>query len=87
MLLTRTLAKAVSADLAGDHANVHVLPVDLSPTSVFQITASLADSIREPLLAAFHQKLECPCGVSYYPFSDGSWVLENFTNQAVITPL
>ncbi len=87
VLMTHTLAKAVSADIGDNQVNVSVLPADVNTKSVWSVPAHVADGIRAPLLKAFALTLECPSGVSFYPFHDGSWVLENFTNEPVVARL
>jgi hypothetical protein len=67
--------------------NVSVLPADLNTKSVWSVPTQVADGIRAPLLKAFHLTLECPSGVGFYPFDDGSWVLEDFTNEPAVARL
>jgi hypothetical protein len=63
--------------------NVHVLAVKGDPKALLQLPQAALDELREPLLRPFHAAFRAPRRVALYLFRDGSWVVENFNDEAV----
>lgn len=63
----------------------HIKRVDIKadPEALLRLPQETLDALREPLLKALGYTLKCPARVAFYPFADGSWVLENFNAHAV----
>lgn len=82
VLLTDGLARQLTnrVDLAA--ANVQILPVQGNPKSLLELPQVRVDELRVPLLRALGTTFRAPVGVGLYLFEDGSWVVENFTDQA-----
>jgi hypothetical protein len=85
------LTDGLAAKLAGwdglDAPNVHLLPVKGDPQSLLALQPGELDTMRTPLLRPFDTTFKAPNGVALYLFGDGSWVVENFTDEAVTTEL
>lgn len=83
VLITDGLARELSQVKETHAGNVHIIKVNSDPKSLLQLAGSHLEEIRQPLLRAFHMEFKSPCRVAFYPFSDGSWVVENFNNEPV----
>jgi hypothetical protein len=83
VLLTEGLADRLprQVDLAQHH--VRTLAIKGDPASLLELPQAAIDSIREPLVRALGYTLKSPSRVAFYPFADGSWVLESFNDRAV----
>jgi hypothetical protein len=66
-----------------DASNIHVLPVEGDPKSLLQLSRDQLNDLRAPLLQPFHSDFMAPNRVALYLFRDGSWVVENFNDEAV----
>jgi hypothetical protein len=83
VLVTDGLAQRLSGIVKLDAPNVHVLPVKGEPKSLLRLTPGELDALRAPLLRPFKVTFAAPNRVALYLFRDGSWVFENFTDEAV----
>jgi hypothetical protein len=70
-----------------DAPNIRVLPLKGDPKSLLQLTQKELDELRAPLLRPFNATFKAPNQVALYLFRDGSWVVENFTDEAVTAEL
>jgi len=82
VLLTDGLAQSLTNCSPLNRANVHILSVKGEPKSLLQLTPPELDSIREPMLRPYKASLRSPNRVALYLFKDGSWVAENFNDEA-----
>jgi hypothetical protein len=82
-LLTDGLARQLSnrVDLAS--ARVTLLPVQGDPKSLLELPQSRLDTLRKAVLAPLRAHFQAPARVGLYLFTDGSWVVENFTDAPV----
>jgi hypothetical protein len=87
VLLTDGLAKALGDKMKLDRANVHVLGVKQDPKSLLDLDQAALDLLRAPLLKPFQADFKAPNKVGLYLFADGSWVVENFNDSAIIAEL
>jgi hypothetical protein len=76
---------AGKVDLSG--ANVHVLAVRGEPKRLLELSQKEVDDLRAPLLRPSGHALRAPNRVAFYPFADGSWVIENFNDESVTVEL
>lgn len=83
VLLTDGLAKRLGDAVSLKDPNVRVLAVKGQPKSLLELPQADLDALRAPLLKAAGLSLAAPNKVAFYPFQDGSWVLENFNDQPV----
>jgi hypothetical protein len=83
VLVTDGLARRLQAKLDLSKGNVHLLAVKGDPKSLLQMPAADLQQLRSPLLNPFHVSFEGPNRVGLYLFGDGSWVVENFTDDSV----
>ena len=87
VLLTDGLAQQLAKSVRLDSHNVHVLPVKGDPKSLLQLSIGDLDDLRAPLLLPFHSSFSAPNRVALYLFGDGSWVVENFNDEALTIEL
>jgi hypothetical protein len=87
VLLTDGLAQQLAGSVRLDSPNVHVIPVKGDPKSLLQLSLGDLDGLRAPLLRPFHSSFSAPNRVALYLFGDGSWVVENFNDEAVTIEL
>lgn len=83
VLLTDGLAHALGTRCKLESANVHVLAVNQDPKSLLSMDEAALDVLRAPLLRQFKVSFRAPNRVAFYPFADGSWVVENFNDEPV----
>ena len=83
VMLTDGLARQLSGKIDLKAANVVVLPVGGDPKSLLKLPQADLDPLRQRLLSPWQRSLVAPARVSLYLFDDGSWVLENFNDEAV----
>jgi hypothetical protein len=83
VLLTDGLAHQLSGKVNLNAPNVHTLPVMGEPKSLLKLSRSDLDELREPLLRPFRFVFSAPNQVALYLFRDRSFVVENFTDEAV----
>jgi len=67
--------------------NVHVLAVRGDPKRLLDLSQNELDGLRAPLLRPLRHSLRAPNRVAFYPFADGSWVIENFNDEPVSVEL
>jgi len=87
VLLTDALAQQLTSRIKLDAPNVQVLPVKGDPKSLLQFTPKQLDELRAPLLRPIQASFVAPNQVALYLFRDGSWVIENFNDEAVTVEL
>ena len=81
VLLTDGLARQLTNRVKIDLTNVHILPVKDDPKSLLKISQEELQALRAPLLLPLHATFSAPNQVALYLFGDGSWVIENFSDQ------
>ncbi len=86
-LLTDGLARRLTGKVTLSRENVSVLNVGGKPESLLDLDERELADIRRPLLDALGIKFDAPAEVALYPFSDDSWVIENFSNRGAIVSL
>jgi hypothetical protein len=87
VLITDGLAKELASSLDLKRPNVRILETKGQPASLLNLSQDAIDQIRGPLLAPLKKTFSAPNKVGLYLFSDGSWVIENFNDNAVQTSL
>jgi hypothetical protein len=87
VLLSDGLVRRLSGKLQLAGGNVDVLKVSGNPQSLLQMPRRQLDELRARLLKPIDAKLRAPANVAFYPFSDGSWVLANFSDREVTVEL
>jgi hypothetical protein len=83
VLLTDGLAKKLEGRVNLDAPNVRLLPMKGEPKSLLELPQAQLDELRAPLLGPFKTTFRAPNQTALYLFKDGSWVIENFTDQSV----
>jgi hypothetical protein len=83
VLITDGLQSRLGNALPAQAPNVQVLPVQGDPKSLLKLTPDQLSQIRPALLKPFQIRFQAPNQVAFYGFTDGSWVVENFNDQAV----
>ncbi|MGZ8940070.1 MAG: hypothetical protein ACXW32_12735, partial [Limisphaerales bacterium] len=83
VLITDGLATRLSKLRNVHTSNVFVLKVNGEPKSLLRLSNSDLSKLRAPLLGALNLRFEAPNRVGLYPFSDRSWVVENFNDEPV----
>jgi hypothetical protein len=83
VLVTDGLAARLSLEVDLEQHHVHKLAVAGHPAKLLELTEDEVDALRKPLLAALGHELSCPPRVAFYPFADGSFVLESFRDEPV----
>ena len=81
-LITDGLAEQVKAKVKLDAANVRVLNVKGDPKSLLALPQADVDAIRAMMLQPLNVSLKAPNKVGLYLFRDGSYVVENFNDEA-----
>lgn len=87
VLLTDGLKERLGDKVNLSGANVRVLAVVGDPKRLLDLPQKELDSLRDPLLRPLNRTFRAPARVAYYPFTDGSWVIENFNDEAVTVEL
>jgi len=82
-LITDGLAGRLKGKAPLDAANVTILRVAGEPKNLLTISEGELDGLRAPLLKVIGASMTGPNRVGFYPFTDGSWVAENFNDTAV----
>ena len=83
VLITDGLAQQLAGKINLGRPNVHVLAVKGAPKSLLELPQNDLDALRPALLRPLHLSFKAPGRVGFYPFQDGSWVIENFNDQPV----
>jgi hypothetical protein len=86
VLLTDGLAAQLDPTLVKAR-NVRVLPVGGNPKSLLGLSQQDLDAIRALLLQPLKTTFRAPNQVGLYLFSDGSYVVENFSDQEAAVEL
>ncbi|HOL71904.1 MAG TPA: hypothetical protein PLA43_03615 [Bryobacteraceae bacterium] len=86
VLITQAMAETLDPLLV-KQKNVRVLSVGGDPKSLLNLTQEELDPIRDAMLAPFKTKFHAPSRVGLYLFTDGSYVIENFRDEAVTVEL
>jgi len=79
-LVTDGLVTALTGKVKFDLPNVSILPVNGYPPSLIAYPPSTIPAVRSALLRPLNLSFSGVANVSYFPFTDGSWVVENFNN-------
>jgi hypothetical protein len=87
VLLTDGLAAQLTNVVDLTRSNVQILPVQGDPKSLLSLSREELDRLRQPLLQPFRTALRAPNQVGLYLFTDGSWVIENFSDEAAAVEL
>jgi hypothetical protein len=83
IVLTDSLAQALTNQLPLGGPNVRVLPVNGDPKSLLALEEKLVDDLRRSVLGPFKTSFHAPSRVSIYLFQDNSWVIENFNDYPI----
>ena len=67
--------------------NVRILPVKGDPQSLLELPQKELDELRRAMLRPFRTSLIAPNKAGLYLFRDGSWVVENFSDESVTVEL
>ena len=87
VLITDGLADKVRGVVAVYAPNVRILALKGDPKSLLRLDEREVNALREPLLKAVEARFKAPGQVGLYLFKDGSWVIENFKDEVVVTEL
>jgi hypothetical protein len=87
VLVTDGLKERLTDKVDLDRDNVHMLPVDGEPKRLLELSQNEVDSLRAFLLRPLGHTFQAPARVGLYLFADGSWVIENFNDEPVVTEL
>jgi len=83
VLITDGLASRLAGKVGLDRPNVIQLKVNSAPPSLLKLSGSEIDPLRASLLRPFKLEFLAPNRTALYLFDDGSWVVENFSNQPI----
>ena len=83
VLVTDGLVERLSDKFFLDSPNVYILGVKGDPKSLRQLPQKELDALRAPMLTPLKTAMRDPNQVGLYLFKDGSWVIENFNDEAV----
>jgi hypothetical protein len=86
VLITAAMAETLDPVLV-KQKNVKVLSVGGDPKSLLNLTQKELDPIRDALLAPYRTTFHAPTQVGLYLFTDGSYVVENFSDQEAAVEL
>ncbi len=86
VLITAAMAETLDPVLV-KAKNVKVLSVGGDPKSLLNLTQQELDPIRDAVLAPFKTTFHAPAQVGLYLFTDGSYVVENFSDQEAAVEL
>jgi hypothetical protein len=87
VLITDGLAEKLRGKVQLDAPNVQVLAVRGEPKSLLALTEADLSVMRARLLRALNVTFKAPNNVALYLFKDGSWVIENFSDDVAVTEL
>ncbi|NLF73900.1 MAG: hypothetical protein GX575_33240 [Candidatus Anammoximicrobium sp.] len=87
VLLTDGLKEELAGKLDLSPGNVHVLAVRGEPKRLLDLPQQELDRLRAPLLRPLGHNLRAPNRMGFYPFADGSWVIENFHDEPATVEL
>jgi len=83
ILVTDKLKSILGSSVNLNAPNVYVIPVNDYPPSLMSSPPDGLDATRAALLKPFGIQFSAPVNTSIFPFSDGSWVVENFADNPV----
>lgn len=87
VLVTDGLAERLAGKVSLDAPNVRILRVTGASNSLLALPQAELDALRAAMLKPLGQELRAPNRVGLYLFEDGSWVIENFNDEAVTVRL
>jgi hypothetical protein len=87
VLITDNLAKRLAGKVNLDVPQVRILPVKGNPKSLLDLPQAELDAVRAAILRPLGHSFHAPMRVALYLFADGSWVIENFRDEAVAVEL
>lgn len=82
VLITDGLAQRLAGKVGLDAPLVRILPVKGNPKSLLELPQAELDALRRAILPALGHSFRGPSRVALYLFADGSWVIENFRDEA-----
>ncbi len=83
VLLTDGLAKELKNQEALKKSNVHLLQVQGDPHRLLRIPEDELNRLRRAMLSPWSMTVHGPNKLGVYVFDDGSYVLENFNDEAI----
>ena len=83
ILLTDGLAGRLVGKVNLMATNVFVLTVRGQPSALLLLPQARLEGLRAPLLSALQTTFQAPNRVALYLFTQGGWVVENFTDDPV----
>ena len=86
-LITDGLAERIGDKVKLDLPNVRILAIRGKPKSLLELPRKEIDAMRAMMLRPLQLSLKAPNRVGFYPFQDGSWVVENFNSEPVAVEL
>jgi hypothetical protein len=87
VLVTDALARRISSKTNLAAENAYLLRVGGNPRSLLGMSQQQLDELRAPLLETLGVAFRAPASVALYLFTDGSWVIENFSDQQATVEL
>jgi hypothetical protein len=84
VLVTDQLAQLLGNQLSFNRPNIFILPVKENPPGLLGNPPANLDMVRNALLKPLGLQFTAPVNCSFFPFSDGSWVVENFENMNIV---
>ncbi len=87
VLITDGLARQLAGKVRLDVPLVRVLPVKGNPKSLLELPQAELNAVRAAILSPSGHAFRAPNRVALYLFADGSWVIENFRDEAVSVEL
>jgi hypothetical protein len=87
VLITDGLAQQLTNKVKLDWAHVRILPVKADPKTLLQLSGNDLNVLRAPLLVPFKTTFKAPNKVALYLFANGSFVIENFNDEAALVEL
>jgi hypothetical protein len=82
VLLTQPLADKISPEVNLSATNITILKLDGKARAWMKWDRERLQAMRQPLLRALGTEFDAPAGVALYLFTDGSYVIENFTETS-----
>lgn len=83
ILMTDGLARRLANKFSPRSDNVQVLQLAGKPTAALELPLPELDRLRQRLLQPFGVSFSGPAEVGLWLFEDGSWVIQNFRDEAV----
>jgi len=86
-LVTDKLKQILGTSINLDLPFVRVLPVNEYPPSLLTSPPVDLDMTRMALLKPLGLQFSAPVNTSFFPFTDGSWIVENFADKPVVATI